>query len=107
MKLARIILPERDSNNELLVAEHQVLQRRLIDRYNGYTQTKGSGGWRSSTGKIFKEPVFIYDVAMERADAPSLRALAANTAFDANQECVMIVTPCGDVEFVKPLDHTA
>lgn len=103
MKLARIILPERDNNNETLVWNHEQLKRDLVGRYGGFTMTKGYGGWRSSSGSLLYETVWIYDVAMERADVQSFRQLAREVARYARQECVMIVTPQGDVEFLKPV----
>ena len=101
MKLARIILPERDNNNGSLSWQHQALQDILVARYGGFTMTKGFGAW-ANDGTIKREPVWVYDVAMERAAVVDFRKLAADTARDAAQECVMIVTPQGDVEFVKP-----
>lgn len=100
MKLARIILPERDNDNGMLTDEHGYLQKTLLERYGGFTQTSGIGGWKHE-GVIMYERVRIYDVAMERADVISLRNLAAEMATRANQHSVMIVTPNGDVEFVK------
>ena len=103
MKLARIILPERDNNNESLTWQHQALQDILIARYGGFTMTKGFGGWKlEKVGVTYMERVWVYEVAMERAAVVDFRKLAADTARDAKQECVMIVTPQGDVEFVKP-----
>jgi hypothetical protein len=102
MKLAKIILPERDNNNETLVWQHQALKDQLIANFGGYTATKGHGGWDAGRGRVAVEPVWVYDVAMERAATPTLRSIAQTLAADAKQDCVMIVTPNGDVEFVKP-----
>ncbi len=102
MKLARIILPERDNDNQTLAWQHQALQDILIARYGGYTATKGCGAWDAGEDRVHREVVWVYDVAMERAAVVDFRKLAADTARDANQDCVMIVTPQGDVEYVKP-----
>lgn len=103
MKLARIILPERNNDNQHLTGVHQVLRERLMFQFGGYTMTKGIGGWNNTDRRAVVEPVFVYDIAMERADTPTLRRIAAQVAADAHQDCVMMVTPNGDVEFVKPL----
>lgn len=106
MKLAKIILPERDNNNESLSWQHQALQDLLIANFGGFTMTKGFGGWvnaeRQPFTVVMRENVWVYDIAMQRADTPKLRSLAQQLAADAKQEAVMIVTPNGDVEFVKP-----
>lgn len=102
MKLARIILPERDNNNESLAWQHQALMDQLTANFGGYTATKGHGGWQHPGGALQRENVWVYDIAMERQDVLKLRAIAQIVAKDARQDCVMIVTPNGDVEFVKP-----
>lgn len=103
MKLAQIILPEADNKGEPLLFQHQKLKSHLLSRWGGFTSTAGSGGWlRERDNTIVAEPVQIYSVAMERADVTHFRELARQVARDAGQECVMIVTPNGDVEFVKP-----
>lgn len=102
MKLAKLILPERDNNNESLSWQHQALQDILIARYGGFTMTKSGGCWEGPQNRIKREPVWVYDIAMERAAVVDFRTLAADTARDCKQDCVMIVTPQGDVEFVKP-----
>ncbi len=114
MKLARIILPERSNDRYMLTLVHSALRRRLIADYGGCTRTVGEGSWTNDEGETKHERVYIYDVAMERAAVTDFRSLAADIARDARQDCVMIVTPQGDVEFVKPkinptqpLDHTA
>ena len=107
MKLARIILPERCNQNYMLTLVHSDLRRRLVADYGGCTRTVGEGSWTNDDGEIKHERVYIYDVAMERAAVQDFRALAAEIAADARQDCVMIVTPQGDVEFVKPRKEDA
>lgn len=103
MKLAKIILPERSNDNQLLSGVHQSLRQMLLDKFGGYTMTKGTGGWRNGAADQV-EPVYVYDVAMERADVLKLRDVARMVATDAGQHSVMIVTPNGDVEFVSPTE---
>ena len=107
MKLAKIILPDWGNDKQPLFMEHRQLQAELLKRWGGWTRTTGTGSWRDDEDREVKEPVSVYLIAMSPADAPTLRALAARTARAAKQTCVMIVTPNGDVDFVKPsLDDT-
>lgn len=101
MKLAQIILPLRDNNGESLTWQHAQLRHDLREAWGGYTAVDAEGSW-ANEGRIMTEPVIVYHIAMERQDVIRLRELAASVAQAARQECVMIVTPCGDVEFVKP-----
>jgi hypothetical protein len=101
MKLARIILPIMDNQLRPLNRQHEELKDRLLADWGGYTVTDGRGAWLHE-GKVYAEQVMIYAVAMERADVVRFRTLAAEIARAARQECVMIVTPNDDVEFVKP-----
>lgn len=100
MKLAKIILPVLDNQGKDLFEVHRELQAALLGEFGGYTSFEGVGGWRNLHGKLYKERVIIYEVAMERAKAIELRCIAEIVVTKARQESVMIVTPCGDVEFV-------
>jgi hypothetical protein len=104
MKLARIVLPQRDNAGRTLYLQHQQLRLDLIDRWGGYTTFEGVGGWRNGE-RDQVEPVWIYDVAMYCADASRLRTLAAHYAKLTGQKSVMIVTPNGDVDFVEPVQQ--
>ena len=106
MKLAKLILPIRDNQYQMIEHVHAYLMQALVERWNGFTAYAGDGGWRRGDA-IIKEPVMIYEIAMPLADVVRLRTLASEIAREARQECVMMVTPNGDVEFVKPrLDLT-
>lgn len=100
MKLAQIILPKFDNAHTPLVTQHAIVRGELLDRWGGYTMTEGFGGWRSD-GKDIAEPVNIYSVAMERAAVVEFRQWAKGVCTLTRQQCVMIVTPNGDVEFIK------
>jgi hypothetical protein len=107
MKLAQIYLPDRANDGGSLFMQHRQLQHELLMAWGGWTRVSGTGCWLNGEEKEHKEPVCIYMVAMPAADTPRLRALAAKMARLAQQHCVMIVTPNGDVDFVKPsLDDT-
>lgn len=102
MKLAKLILPLLDNAGRDLIEEHRELQHVLRTEYGGFTSTEGVGGWRNKHGKLFNERVVIYEVAMEMAAVTHFRDIAQHVASEARQEAVMIVTPCGDVEFIHP-----
>ena len=103
MKLAAIILPIADNEGRSLFHQHEQLKHELLAKWGGYTTTDGRGAWQSQN-RVVAEPVLKYEVAMERADVVAFRVLASSVAHAARQECVMIVTPNGDVEFVKPFE---
>lgn len=102
MKLAKIILPMNGNDGQDLWSVHQKLKHGLLDRWGGYTSSIGTGAWLPPGGLVQTESHHRYEVAMERADVCAFRDLAAEIASLAGQHSVMIVTPCGDVEFVKP-----
>lgn len=102
MKLARIILPLMDNQYRDLFAVHQALKRMLLAAWGGYTASPGDGAWRGPDGKVFAERVMIYEIAMELGDVLKLREIARYICNEAQQESVMIVTPHGDVDFVRP-----
>lgn len=96
-------LPERMAANRRMDRTHELLKQRLLDDFGGYTETRGQGAWKPPEGRpLVIEPVVVYQIAMERQSVIRLREIARDCAIMADQECVMIVTPCGDVEFVKP-----
>jgi hypothetical protein len=97
VKLAQIILPAQPH----LHTTHLWLEQQLFTLWRGYTAVTGQGAWQDDEGNGAYEPVVIYHVAMERADVIKLRILAQQLATISNETCIMIVTPNGDVEFVK------
>jgi hypothetical protein len=105
MKLAAIILPLIGNNGADLFMIHQQLKHEVLTKWGGYTSYETIGGWAGRNGMVEGEKAIKYEVAMSLADVPKLRAFAAFLAYKAEQECVMIVTPNGDVEFVDPADH--
>lgn len=107
MKLAQIILPKQTNiqmgcGDTTLYYAHNQLELDLAKKWGGYTAYEAKGFWQDPEGNGHFEMVVVYQVAMERADVIHLRELAAETCAAAKQQCVMIVTPNGDVEFIKP-----
>ena len=102
MKLAQIILPKDTPHlHATLHATHMYLEAELAKHWNGFTAMPAKGFWQDPNGNGLYEEVIVYMVAMERADVIHLRELAERVAKLGGQDCVMIVTPNGDVEFIK------
>lgn len=101
MKLAQIILPAQPHLHNC----HLWLEQQLFTTWNGYTAVVGKGAWEDEEGCGAYEPVVIYHVAMAHADVIKLRKLAVQLANLSKEKCIMIVTPNGDVEFVKPSEN--
>ena len=103
MKLARITLPAAGNLGADLWHEHQLLKQTILNHWGGYTSFHADGAWLPpGADRPQAERVVVYEVAMALGDAPKLRAVAARFARICDQQCVMIVTPNGDVDFVKP-----
>lgn len=102
MKLAKLILPLLGNDGRDLFDSHLQVQTILLETWGGYTSIEAIGGWRNGHGKLFKEHVVVYEIAMPQDDSPKLRKLAQIIAAAAKQESVMIVTPGGDVCFEHP-----
>jgi hypothetical protein len=102
MKLAAIIMPLIGNDGHDLFFVHQALKHDLLKRWGGYTSYETIGGWNGANGMVEGEKAIKYEVAMPLGDIVTLRDIAAGYARTAKQEAVMIVTPCGDVDFVKP-----
>jgi hypothetical protein len=102
MKLASITLPIADNAGQSLFYQHEQLKHDLLKLWSGYTCYDVCGAWKASDERIVADASVRYEVAMPLADVTKFRTLAASVAKACRQECVMIVTPCGDVEFVKP-----
>jgi hypothetical protein len=102
MKLAKIILPITGNDGQLLERVHLYVRLQLIEKWNGFTVYDALGGWKRDDDVTLNERVKVYEIAMSLADVQRLRVFASQIARDAKQDCVMMVTPNGDVEFVQP-----
>lgn len=105
MKLAQITLPLVDNSGIDLFFQHQDLKAQLLERWGGYTEQSVHGGWTEADGSKTFDSSRLYSIAMERGDVIQLRNLVAVLAADCRQTAVMILTPCGDVEFIKPAQN--
>ena len=101
MKLASIILPIADNEGEALFYEHEQLKHDLLKRWHGFTAVDVRGAWQGPDDQVMADASVRYDIAMPLADVVHLRDLASDLAIRCRQECIMIVTPNGDVCFVK------
>jgi len=63
MIISKIHLPTNDNNGVSLDEIHAKLERALVKHFDGCTVTEGQGLWMHH-GKLFKEPVKIYEIAM-------------------------------------------
>ena len=110
---ARIIIPApQNGRDEIAQADAEAAIR---EAFGGFTRTEGFGSWMADDGTIYREPVYVYDIAApllmgEGEDAgrewagamTALRRIAAQIARDMTQECVYLRSPAGRVHFIKP-----
>lgn len=61
MKEARIILPINVSLPDIRKVEEV-----LIGNFGGYTKSEGKGAWRSPSGEVLNENVYILDIAYDQ-----------------------------------------
>lgn len=104
MRLAQIILPERDNDGESLEGVHAQLRKQLAEKFGGYTALKTVGGWIDQrSGKLFEEIGTTYQIGMADtgANSATLRHIAYNIGIMARQLAVAIVLPSGEFEIIE------
>ena len=104
MQEARIILPLRGNDGQLIDQSHTFLENALLRHWGGCTISNGLGLWKDSeSGKVHREMVRIYDVAMESNPITRdvLKAVAIHACRMASQECVYVRHANHEVEFVS------
>ncbi len=101
MREARLILPENNNAGTPFKAVHEALQDRLCEAFGGFTLSYGRGGWKNDAGLLFREPVIIYDIAMETSESQTLRLIARGLLNDTDQEAIYMRLPTGEVVFEK------
>lgn len=106
-RLALLMLPAQpnpgdDMSCESYAVEIGVAAHNITKRFGGYTLTHATGAWRNGE-KTLIEYVLRYEIAMYDTpeNAATLRDIATWAGKALRQQCVMIVLPNGDVEFVQ------
>ncbi len=107
MKEARLILATETKNGKEVDWEiRHLLHSKLASTFGGFTETHGKGGYVMASGELFDhipklkiEAVWIYDVAMADEQYPALTAIAQWLCLVAQQECVYVRRPDGEVLF--------
>lgn len=119
MQEARIVLPLFDNHGNSLINVHGRLARALTNAFGGYTSFNGVGVEAGTTGDMEREPVAIYDVAMQIepntvTGAPDMaqataviRGIAVWAADLARQKHVYVRSPDGNVAVLDVAEETA
>jgi hypothetical protein len=97
-----IYMPSRDRNGHPIADDDRadtinIVQGLMAERFGGFTQTEGIGGFNGESGLI-RERVSIIRSWVESiapADVDWLRNVAADVAEELNQESVAIEIPGG------------
>jgi hypothetical protein len=101
MRIAQINLPVLDNNGAGMVHVHEKLQRDLCTIFGGYTVTEAQGAWMDK-GKLYAEPVMVYQVAYEpNASERQKIRMVADRAGKAAKQIAMFVVLDGEAEIVE------
>ena len=73
MKECRVVVPKEAFSDEL----HYLMQLALARQFEGYVQTEGVAGVMDRVLAIVREPVLVYDFALEDSSFKSLVDFAA------------------------------
>ena len=88
----RVIVPQRDDNDFDRKDLHNKIIGHIVRTFGGFTVTEGYGGYiMRSTGRLAKEPVYIFDIATAKDSADVLfwaESLASGIKRDMGQESV-------------------
>ncbi|MGH2619839.1 MAG: hypothetical protein ACRDHG_04630 [Anaerolineales bacterium] len=78
------------------------VEAKMLVAFGGFTRTDGLGGWIAPDKHVFREPVFVYALAMEDTDAnlSELVALANYVKTTYSQQCVYVRKPDGAIIFI-------
>ncbi len=102
LKEARLIVPMQDNDGHPSDDILSEVRSRMLDVFGGYTETVGMGGW-ADAGSIYREPVAIFDVAIDPFDSTktgALLALAQHVRQQLYQEAVYLRWYDGDIQLV-------
>jgi hypothetical protein len=101
MRQASIILPM--ARREATIQ----LQGDLLDQFGGFTKSAVTGQWHDpADGKIYTDVSHRFDVAVEptAVNLDKLRQIARRAGQAADQVCVYLATPSGEIEFIQCKD---
>ena len=99
-RIAQIILPKFDNDGKSLAWCHEQYQKAFCVCFGGYTAYNVRGGWMNDDGELYRDESIAYHIAMDDMGPIKLRALAQAAAHELKQECIFIVLPSGEVEFI-------
>ena len=87
MKLARLYIPKYQDQQVF------TLEKRIAAALNGYTlYSLGVGVWRTPTGALLQEPVYVYDVVIKgEDDKAALEEILLQYKTEAEQQEVLYV----------------
>lgn len=102
-RIAQIILPKSDNDGKSLTWVHSQYQKTFCIVFGGFTAYDIRGGWMDDSGRIYQDESVSYHIAMEDTEGERnrLRGLASAARLECKQECIFIVLPNGNVEFVS------
>lgn len=106
LREARIILPRQDNNGVPLIPVKNVLEKKLLTSFGGFTRLEGMGGWESNrvmhTRRLYQEYVWIYDivVSLDWMASIKLKRIGLWLKKVANQESIYLRLPSGEIEFL-------
>lgn len=102
MRIAYFTLPTVNNDGIDQTDTHTGLRNALCESFGGFTATRGDGGWRSDTGKLYLDPVMVYGIAMEDSlsERSKLESIALFYGDQAGQLAVMVTHAAGDVVFL-------
>ncbi len=100
-RIAQIILPKFDNDGKSLTWQHEQYQKTFCIIFGGFTAYEVQGGWMDYSGRICQDTSVSYHIAMDDMGTIKLRALAQAAAHELKQECIFIVLPNGNVEFIS------
>lgn len=105
LREARLIVPLFDNHGRSLISLLRNVEARLTSNFGGVTVLRQVfGAWQDPQGKLYQEPVYVFDVAAPDniTSSIALRGIAKFAATEGGQLAVYLRHPSGTVEFVRP-----
>lgn len=101
VKEAMMILPIANNDGVGLELVHKQLKRELCKAFGGYTAQPVEGGWLDDEGRLYEDKSIAYTVAMGSTKWMALNNIAKRFCALAEQKCIYVRYPTGNVAFVK------